>query len=94
MNKLQSIESSTGISPVEFEVFRDAVVWNALSKNTRRAYKHAYNQLLDWLNGCQLSDALLTVYITELDKRGRCWHGMVWLPIPLNRMTFEKNVTF
>lgn len=71
MNEIELVEESTGIKSSDLSAFRDAVIWNALSKNTRRAYQHAYDGLLAWLNGRQLSDTLLAVYITELDKAGR-----------------------
>ena len=65
MDSIELVGENTSIEALSFEAFLNAVVWNALSKNTRRAYEHAYNQLLAWLNGRQLSDALLTVYITS-----------------------------
>ena len=68
MNQLVILENRVGsLAPNRPE----AIAWESLSVNTRRAYQQIYDKLNAWLMGRQLSDTLLAAYLCELDQAGK-----------------------
>ncbi len=84
MQALAPIETRTDLQLSDEDKLRIGIAWEALSPNSRRAYKHAWQQLDAFLSSIgealdTITDSQLAGYLSTLDAQGVAPQRLAWL---------------